>query len=595
MIRYSNRKDDNASLEFMKKLPDFVVNNKSVKEWFKYKDTSLWWFSHTRISPQVKRCIIFIDQFENMLESLKPEIIEIKGFYENFYIVSQICKKKNVSLVIPFSSKMRILSADLRRKARKIIVNTNIVAQQKRRKRISLAKRSHHAISDDHNGCVIYVAAESYRRPIYDFKSGKVLRGEHLVHQVLEMLRKKTPLLCVDIDATAKGEFNVLKERLQDEGQYWIPLEILFTNELESECKGQIKAVKNNVRNLFKNEEFRKKIEYKNIIIWNTLEYYFETLLSDAYIPNFIRNIETARNLLTRLSPKSILLPYERGSYALAFIVAANALGIKCVGLQHGLIGKQDPDYAIQSIANSELGFPLPTNMLLFGEFDEKLLVDTFSYPRDRIIVVGNPVYDDIDVLSKDKNKDIILKDLGLSPTKKTVLVGTSMFQKIHGSPDYDVLMIKTVIEKFGNNTNFQIIIKPHPRDNIDVYEKIKNDLNISNLIITYNPIQQLLLLCDVFVCVMSTTILEALVLNKPVILVKISDSIDFDYLSIAKSGTGLEAKLDELEEKILKVLEDKELVSKLNEKGSELARYHFNYTSKGITEKIVNILSDKS
>lgn len=578
----------------MKKLPDFVVNNKSVKEWFKYKNTSLWWFSHTRISPQVKRSFIFIDQFENMLESLKPQTVEIRGLYENFDLIFQICKKKNVPLVIPFSSKIRVLSTSLRNKVRKIIVNTNTIARQKRSKRIDIAKKSNHKISDDYNDCVIYVASESYRRPIYDFKSGNVVRGEHLVHRVLEGVRKKTPLLCVDVDGTAKGEFTALKERLSDKHQYWIPLEILFTNELESECREHIKEVKHNVRNLFEKEEFRKKFEYKNITIWKTVAYYFETLLSDSYLPNFIRNIEAAKNLLTRLHPKSILLPYERGSYALAFIVSANVLGIKCVGLQHGGIGKQDLDYAIQSIANSDLGFPLPTKMLLFGEFDKELL-STFSYPLDRIIVVGNPVYEDIDELAKNINKDTILESLSFSPTKKTILVCTSMFQKIYGSEDYDVLMVRTIVEKFRNNKNFQIIIKPHPRENTEVYERIKNDFNISNLIITSSPIQQLLLVCDVFITVISTTILEALVLSKPVILVKISDSVDLDYFSIAKSGAGIEAKLDELEEKVLLVTEDKEMVSKLNENGSKLARYHFNYPSKGINEKIANILSDKS
>ncbi len=592
LIKYTSGDAYNASLEFMKKLPDLVVSDKSVKVWFKYKNTSLWWFSHTRITPQIKRCFTFIDQFKNMLDGVKPETVEVRGLYEDFDLISQICKKKNVPLVVPFSSKIRIWSTSLGKKIRKITVNTSLIAQQKRRKRISIAKKFNHKISGDYSGCVIYVGAQSYRMPIYDFKSGKILRGEHLVHQVLEIVKKKAPLLCIDIDSTAKGEFNVLKERLSDKHQYWIPLEILFTKELESECGKAIAEIKNNIKNLFKKNEFRKKIEYKNIPVWDSVSYYFETLLSDSYLPNFIRNIEAARNLLARLHPKSILLPYERGPYALAFIVSANSLDIDSVGLQHGIMVKTDQDYAVQNVANSELGFPLPTKMLLFGESAKEVLVNTFSYPPDKIIVVGNPIYDDIEILGKNIDKDAILKSLRLSPTKKTILVGTSMYQKIHGSDDYDVLMVRTIVEKFRDDHNFQIIIKPHPRENTDVYEKIRNNFNITNLIITSTPIQQLFLVCDVFITVMSTTVLEALAMGKPVILMKISDNVDLDYLSITKTGSALEAKANELGDKILKVIEDRDPIIKLKENGMKMVKYHFNFPSSGINEKIANILT---
>lgn len=593
LINFLEKSEMAPSVEFMKGLPNLRIDGKTIKEWFRYNNISLWWFVHPRIWPKAEKCIRFIDGLEIMLDKLRPQLIELRGFYDYHDLINQICSKKNVKLSVPFSSKEKIFFNKIKRKVRKEIVRTNLVSNRKERTRRKLAKEAFKKVSEIKENCVVYVSFQSYRRSIYDFKSDKILKGEHLVQRILDLVGEKKDLLCIDIDSTAKGEFNVLKERLGDKKQFWIPLEVLITDDIKSKCQKPIEKLLLNLRNLFKKTDFQKKINYKNINLWNYLNYYFETLLTNAYVPNFIKTIQAIKFLLEKIKPKSILLVYERGPYSLACNVAADMLGIKSIGLQHGVMDKRDHNYAIQDLSTkeSDLNCPIPSKMLVYGEYYKELLINGASYPDDRISVVGYPAFEGINGDLTILKRTEILKNLGLDPSKKIILVATSLFQKYHGSEDYDVLMVKTLADKFGNNQNFQIILKPHPRENIKIYRQIINEKNLSNFQILQNPIQQLLVVCDMLVTVMTTAVLEAMVLKKPVLLVKVSENIDFDYLSTVKSGAAIEAKLDNLENKISKVIEDHELVSNMNKNAAKLVKYHFNFPEKQINEKIVRIL----
>ncbi len=593
LVNFLQKSEFSPSVNFMKELPNLRIDDKSIKEWFRYCDISLWWFVHPRIWPRIEQCIRFVDGFEILIQSFKPDVIEVRGFYEYVEIISQICEKNGLKFSLPFSSKINILAKKINEKFRKLIVQSNLVSKRKERIRRNLGNKAYSKLSGLSQGGVIHVSFQTYRTNLYDIKTGRVKRGEHLVQKILDLVKKKTNLLCIDLDSTAKGDFKVLRERLEENQLSWIPLEVFFTNEVNTNCKKPIENVKNNLRTLFKNKEFQKKFSYKNINFWKTIDYYFETLLAYAYVPNYIKCIEASKLLLKRIKPRTIFIVYERGPYSLAFNVAANNLGIQSIGLQHGIIDKHDHIYAIKdlNIGDSELSCPIPTKMMVFGDYYKQLLVNGSSYPKDRLIVVGYPPFDGIADVKTLPQKNEILKNLSLDVKKRIILVATSRFQRIHGSEDYDVLMVKTLIEKLGNDENFQVIIKPHPRENINVYKKIIEEKNISNFNIAMNPIQQILLVCDVFVTVMTTAVLEAIVLNKPVVMVKISENIDFDYLSLVKSGAVIESNLDNLANNLNRVLEDKELLNKLNENGKKVVKNHFNHPSSGINEKIAETL----
>lgn len=582
-----------ALVEFMNNLPSQIVNGRSVKEWFRLRNHSLWWFAHVSLWPRIDEYIRFVVAFEKILEVMRPDVIEMQGFYDKADLIRQICHKKNVKLSEGFSSRSNILLKSIRNRG--ITRGSDLVAKQKRARRIEIAREAKHEDIDRiRKGCVIYVAHETYRRRIYDFETGEVREGEYIAEKILHQIKRKgIDVLGIDVDHTSKGEFQALIQRLNDKDQYWLPFEILEKS--DDEMSETVDDIKRRLVELFKNKDFQAMFNFKGIDLWRTLSVRFD-LLAER-LPQRVRDIETAKNILLKLEPRSVFLLYERGPSAMTFIIAADELGMRTIGMQHGMIHKWHPDYAIGDprTERSILGAPIPTITIVFGEFYKKLLTERFAYPVDRVLVAGNPTYEYADFYLRQADKETILAQLGLNPTKKIVLMASSMAQKMYGKPEYDVFTIETLVKSFVNHKDIQVVIKLHPKEDGAIYKRIIGKNNASNFSIIDHPIEQLILVCDVFIAVATTTILEAIVLERPVIIIQAGEKIHRDIFSLVENGAAVGAEYNELSNKVLELLNNNALAEKLKTKGAQFARQHFNLPNKKINLMISEILGDTS
>ncbi|MGA8484784.1 MAG: CDP-glycerol glycerophosphotransferase family protein, partial [Nitrososphaeraceae archaeon] len=570
---------------FLNSISCATVDSKTIVEWYQYGNTSLWWFVYRRIWTKIEECLRFIENLKTLIEDIRPQVFVVKGFYDKLDLIKQICVVYNIKLEIPIQSLRKvILQYNLKRKLWKVLVHRyDNKTKNKKIERIGLAKdlikNSFDASSV--RDCVIYLAGSNYRRDIYDWRNDEVISGEHIVQMVLERVIDVSKLLCIDVDYFYSSDNSGLEKRLKDPDKYWIPFEMFITDELQNGSKKPIEYLTKRIIALYEKKEFREAFVYQGIQMWSTLELLFKALMAKIYLPNYILTIEAAKLLLSQVRPKSIFLPYETGVYAMAFIVAAEELGIKTIGMQHGIIHKAHFDYSIDNLRTktSSVGCPIPTYLLVFGEFYRKLLVETFSYPSDRVITVGNPAYESVPTEIMDSRRQKILLDIGLDPSKKTVLVATSGHQAKYGRGDYDVLIVKALSESLAQMGNdIQVLVKVHPIEDAAEYLKIVREKNAPNLtVIEEYPIQQLIAICDVFVSVLSTTIFEAMVMNKPVIIVEISEKIHRDIMSVGESGAAMRSSFINLSNTILRVIGDSSLRKELSDKSSKAIKYHFN------------------
>jgi glycosyltransferase involved in cell wall biosynthesis len=120
-----------------------------------------------------------------------------------------------------------------------------------------------------------------------------------------------------------------------------------------------------------------------------------------------------------------------------------------------------------------------------------------------------------------------------------------------------------------------------------------KSDSKAENIVVLNHPIEELFLVCDVFLAVATTTLLEAIILGKPVIVIQVSEKINRDVFSLVESGAAIGAKFEELAEKVLEVLNNNALAEELRAKGSEFAKQHFNLPNRGISLRIADMLID--
>jgi len=318
-----------------------------------------------------------------------------------------------------------------------------------------------------------------------------------------------------------------------------MPIEYLLKKSKSKRTTKTISSLKNSVNLLLKNGK-ENLLVYKNISLTEHLKPSFEDLFLEPNLPTYIHLIELLEDYLKKIKPKAIIQVYETGTYAKAFEVAAKKLGIKTLGIQHGLIPTDYPDYMFKEIRNATfpLGNPIPDLTLVYGNYYKKILSEISSYPKEKIRIIGNPTYFDFDKTKKFLDKKIILNKNNFED-KKIVLVPLSMrFFYLKNNPDR--ILLNTLYEGFKEQDDIIILIRPHPGDKFD-QKILTNFYPGNNFKISKNTLFEDIFVSDIVVILpISSVSSEVPIFEKPLILVNIEKdksikAIDAAYFQLVE------------------------------------------------------------
>lgn len=215
----------------------------------------------------------------------------------------------------------------------------------------------------------------------------------------------------------------------------------------------------------------------------------------------------------------------------------------------------------------------------VWGDVQKQYLLEQRRIDTSRILVTGSPRHDLFFNRKITKKKN----------SKKTILITLHAITETSGQSDtylyikYENLIkeLYTIIKKM---TNVEVIVKLHPGQDIHNREIKKLFKKIDSTIPIYQikPIIELLDSCNVLVNVSSegfdpsTVILEAIILNKPVMNIILDDKF-YEFLHV-KDGAVLSVfdKLD-LEKNLHDILYNEELRNRLIQNGK---KHLINYLS---------------
>jgi CDP-glycerol glycerophosphotransferase (TagB/SpsB family) len=269
-------------------------------------------------------------------------------------------------------------------------------------------------------------------------------------------------------------------------------------------------------------------------------------------------------------------------------IAAAKKLGIKTVALQHGVIYPSHNGYYhhLENISKSDEDFTnyvLPDITCVQGEYEERILLK-HGYAKEKVVVTGQPRYDLLYYADKIYDKKQIFKQLNLDAHEKLIVWTT----QTHGlSLEENKKNIDAIYSAVKSLKNVQLVIKLHPGENqrAALYNKDKsfNSIIVGKGMDTY----ALLYACDLMITGHSTTAMEAVALNKPVIILNLSGEQDpVEYL---KEGVALGVyKEEDLKSAIEKLLQDDSELAKNRAKYIE--KYLYKIDGKA-TERVVNLI----
>jgi len=509
--------DYKIAITELDRIQNMVFDGKPFLEHFLYNDISLWWFIYQSLISHYKIATNFVKKFSEFLDEINPITVEVTD-YKKLTVIKKICLQKNIKCIYSKGSNLKF---SLKQKTKESISRNRFekITNEKTQNRISRFLKTSKDIPNINNS-IVFAIPSIYRRQIFDTLTGTTKEGEYIQQPIMNLLNHNN-IVGVDLDYTFKGNLEILSHRLS-ETIPWFPIEMFLNNK---DDKDHLKFI-DDYQKLISSLDFQNIFVFNDVSLWDEIKEIFKEMTYAPHLPVCMNLIDSLSNYFKKVKPKAFFLPYETGPLALSIIAACKKNGITTVGIQHGYIYEFNPMYSYGNSLenNKKYGFLLPDHLLLFGNYTKNLLLEK-GYPSKKLVTFGNPAFFGLDKFLRSFNRTKILEKFGILQDQKIILFTSGKLQQkysAHGKYDYDEQIWKYLVNHFGNDNKFFLILKPHPQEkDTSVYENILKTKDCTNAIITHDSIYDLICLSDVTLSVFSTTMLDALCFQKPVIRIK--------------------------------------------------------------------------
>ena len=220
-------------------------------------------------------------------------------------------------------------------------------------------------------------------------------------------------------------------------------------------------------------------------------------------------------------SPRLVCLYAESSGLGRAAIEAARALGVRSLGVQHGILY---PNYFSYERTEEEVaaGTPIADTTAVYGRDGVRLLETAFHYPKGRVVATGSPRYDALAAEIRSADRADRRADLDAGPSVKLVVLA-SRYTGIRDTHKASGPAFAGLLDAIARIDGARLIVKPHPAEPKDAYDR---DLAASGLgerarVISERPLTEILPAADLLVTVESLSATEALVAGVPVVVLR--------------------------------------------------------------------------
>jgi hypothetical protein len=577
---YVNKYLDNQDLSYiaLHKVYNFSnikFDDKTVKEIISFDGISLWWF----YEPAIRLNYIAYLKYRNMLDNLLGDIdiTQIKCNIQDPIIVWAIhnyCAEKNLQF-------------------EKVVHKNSSINKYLRYIYFGFEYLMDLLISKIYNTKVhAPVIIASYTNYWTQFDVTKDIQKDGIFHEIQQKLEKSN-INYLGIEYNNESIKDYIKTRVEKrrcEKGRWIPLTAYI-----------------NLNIILKSIKIYKGINSKLSTIsmkTNNNEFILNLLKNDIKKSSIftIIDIYCFSNAIDKIKPAVMLTSCDYCTMGRIATIIGNKKGVTTMALQHGVISDTHWGYIFY---NSEKATytsaidlrPIPRYTLLYGSKYKDILINNSSYDPDSLIVTGQPRYNNFNNIINSMDKELFIKKNNL---KRPLIVWTT---QAHGLSEIEN---KRNIECFSNllkyNSNINLFIKPHPGEtdlftyrplvkyqnvtlskDINLYELFQN-VTLSKDINLY----ELLYACDLMITRHSTTAMEAVALNKPVIILNLSG--EPDPVEYVKEGVALGVYAEkDLKPTIEKLLKDDSELAK-NRK-IYIEKYLYKIDGKA-TERVVDLIT---
>lgn len=299
------------------------------------------------------------------------------------------------------------------------------------------------------------------------------------------------------------GSTGSAKKQLESEGITYRTFGDYCTKKIEERVDSERGLLKTKWQKLKDDKDFRESLTYSNIPLWELVEETFSFIYSTTFV-QIVKYIETVRHLIKTEDINAMLVPSDHQVTEKTAVTVGNFMEIPTLMVQHG-------------VWVEPLGIPITASkMAVMGEIPKDYFVNLGESP-DKLIVTGSSMFDGL--LEKKFDKEKTLRMLNLKDDKKIIVFTMQSFPR-----EENEILLRSVLKAMKNLSDVQMVIKPHPIEDEEFYKSLVNDIGATDTVVTKNVnLLELLNACDTLMTVTSTTALEAMILDKPVIIVNLT------------------------------------------------------------------------
>ena len=303
-------------------------------------------------------------------------------------------------------------------------------------------------------------------------------------------------------------------------GDYYSPLHFLRVEQNMNKLSRKWKQLK-------KECSLKEKFSWKNYNFFKLFEPRLELIFSAlAYLA--ADTCQITKTIKQKEDYSVLVIDHEDNMYGKGFMLNGSN---KTLGLAHELIypGTMSTYIKSEKARNKLLPCwrPLPDIKCVWGEYSKKVLLDSCNYNSENIVVTGNPKFDDL--LTKEFNCEGIIKRLSLSRKPKLLFASQMKLESY-----------KWVHEIGKQNPQYEILFKPHPREDEAKVLKFYKGSKYVKVLPKFTPIPELLAISDYVMTFNSTVGFEAMLMDKIVFILNLKKQ-SFHGLNYVNSGAAIE------------------------------------------------------
>ncbi len=330
-----------------------------------------------------------------------------------------------------------------------------------------------------------------------------------------------------------------------------------------------------------------KSIESQNIkntvIPDKRIKFYFMRVF-----PKMVKKLMLAKNALIKEDISLLLLINEEGSTERSFLFQSKSLGIPSIAIQHGEISPESEKFTY--LAKYKNNLILPDITCVYGNYYYNLLIEKSVYSPDSLIVTGSHRYDNLYYYMQNYDKNKIKEKYNIDKNKKIIL-WTTQSHGIKMDENYkNIETVYKIIKKYSDK--MQLVIKQHPGESklySELYANRAIDYNIN--IVLPDPKSdtfELIYACDLMITRHSTTAVEALCMDRPIIILNLSGEEDLANYVVENVAIGAYNEL-EFENAILQIINGEYIDKKYRDKYIENYLYKFDGKS---LDRLISVIN---